>query len=379
MSIENDDNTQQIDSQQQQNDTSTNDGAGAWLDKQIEGFDNDTSLDRPGKTVTDQTQIDKSATEQIKEDNKKPAGEEGNAQQRGRIPDKTQQIQPNAPQTRKYGEHFQTNQRGDIVDSNGTVVAKSGYERSVFAKLFPLIERNEREASTLRTQVEAYTNANTLAKTAGLNIDEHSAALNLMVQWKKSPLETLKTMLQIAQQRGINTDEIVSGGGGFNQAAMSSAMEQLLDARLSKFDFLFKDREAQQQQEAVTEQVGQRYQTFIQQFPDAQVHEDSIANVMNDKNVNEREAYFILHAFAAQNGLDWNHSLVPQVQALQAKNSQTQRPSGDGNNRPLPNMGGRGANRGSVPANERGYANADDSWDSIVAETFAQHGRQQSQ
>ncbi len=223
----------------------------------------------------------------------------------------------------------------------------------------------------LRSRVESYENANTLAKKEGLSLDEHGAALQMFVQFKKDPVKTLQTLLTHAEQSGRDISAIRQSTGP-SMADFRSTLEEVVDARLKRFDFITEQQERQREQASLAEEVQTQYAEFIEQFPDARVHEAAIANVMRDKGVNEREAYYAIRAFAAERGLDWKQPLAEQLVAQE----QRRNPSGDGKNRQkLPPMGGRGRIESNhVAAGSREQANANDSWDKIGQEVMRDLG-----
>ena len=372
--MQQDDNQQQDNTQQQQEPLKGNDAA--W-DSQLEEFMKETDRDDRGKAAADKKQGEEDAKNgNANADKKLPAkgaGESDDTQQQRQGDAQDQQVRPSASQTKQYGNLFRTNARGDIVDARGSVVAPSGGARAIFHKLWPHIDHYEQRASAAETRLQNYEAANKIAKDAGLTIEDQSAALTFMTQWKKSPKETIKTMLQLAQNGGIDVTDIVQGGGGLTAAAVKDMVAELLDTRLTRFDPLVSNLQQQQQENELNDVAKQRYDEFIEQFPDARTHEDSIANVMRDKGVDSREAYYLVRLFATQNGLDWSKPLAPQAVAMQQK--QNKRPSGGGVDRDLPDMRGRGGNANdTVKANSRGFADVDDSYDSIAREVFAEHG-----
>ncbi|HWI67497.1 MAG TPA: hypothetical protein VNS88_03825 [Nitrospiraceae bacterium] len=271
---------------------------------------------------------------------------------------------------RQYGRLFLADQRGDIYDAQGQLITKQGYGRTVFHKLYPYIEATTTENASLRQRVEAYENANAVAKQNGLTIDDHSAAMQLMVNWKKNPSETINTLLRVAQDRGIDVSAI--RGGGFDPAALSSQLDQLMEKKLERFAPFIQQEQQRAHDAELNDRVATEYNTFMQEFPDATPHQDSIANVMRDHNMTPREAYFAVRALAAQQQLDWTQPLAPQMIARQSGNGQ--QPPGPGNGRALPNMNGRGNGSDTVEAGSRNVPSAEESWDSILRRTFKQHG-----
>jgi hypothetical protein len=383
----NDDTLQQDDNSQQQ-DTQNNDTqdvgkqqeqASSWLDKQLGEFQENTDDER-GKAAADKNKKGAQETDEQRDTRiaKERGGKQNEQQRDGRGTQQDNRVQQTTSQTpRQFGSHFRTNQRGDVVDVNGAVIAKSGGERAVFHKLWPMMDRAYTEAATNAQKIKTYEEANALAKTAGLNINEQAAGMSFMVQWKKDPKAAIKTMLSLAQEGAIDVSDIVQGGGGFNQSAVMEAINGLLEQKLAAFAPILQQYANQEQEQVIQGEVQQQYAEFIERFPDAKTHEDSIANVMRDKDVDHQTAYFITRTWAAENGLDWSKPLAPQALALQQKNGQQQqRPSGGGNNRQMPNMrNGRQQSNVDTDTKKTVFADPNDSWEQIARQTLAEHGR----
>lgn len=298
--------------------------------------------------------------------------QDDNTQRRGQGDAENQNVRQTRTSERQYGTQFRANAQGHIVDHTGAIVAHQGSQRAVFHKLWPMIDAATRERDAFRTRIETYENANKLAKEAGLALDEQGAALQLFVAWKKDPVKTLNTLLTMAEQGGKDVTSIRQGGG-LSVSDVRAAVQEIVAEQIKPFSGLLTDREAAARNQEIADEVETEYTAFIEQFPDARVHEESIANVMRDKQLNHREAYFAVRAFAAERGLDWTKPLAPQL----AGNQQAQSPSGAGNNRQrqLPNMGGRGNVEGAhIKEGALKQADANESWDSIARRAFANAG-----
>lgn len=277
---------------------------------------------------------------------------------------------------RKFGEQFYSDAQGNIFDARGGLIAKQGGQRAIFHRLYPTIEAQERELAGLRQTVKNYTDANEIAKRENLTLDEHGAALQMFASYKKDPIKTLQTLLTLAEQGGRDISSIRQGQG-VGVADIRSAVQEIVQEAIKPFSFLTEQQRERQEQQADYDAVTTEYNAFLEDFPDARLHEGAIAAVMRDKHVNHREAYFAVRAFAAENGLDWKKSLPEQIEARVAQ-QQGRRPSGDGNNRrPLPHMNGRNRNDNAhVEDGAMDQANASDSWDAIARRAMAKHGIQ---
>lgn len=296
-------------------------------------------------------------------------GEQQQPQQGGQGDGTTRTVQQIPQAARQFGRMFLADGKGDIYDSQGTLITKQGYGRTVFHKLYPYIEGAVSENAQLKQRLESYENANAIAKQNGLTLDDHSAAMQLMVQWKKNPLETLNTLLKVAQDRGIDVSAI--RGGGVDVSALQSSLDELMEKKLARFAPFVQQQEQQARDAELNEVVIGEYNTFMQEFPDAAPHQGAIARVMRDQNMTHREAYFAVRAFAAHHQLDWNQSLEQQLDARTKQSGNGQQP---GNGRALPPMNGRTGMSDTVAAGSRDAGSGDESWDSIARRTFRAHG-----
>lgn len=296
--------------------------------------------------------------------------EKGEAQPpagRRQVDGQTEDVRQVPAAKRQYGSLFYADQRGDIYNAQGQLVAKQGYGRTVFHQMYPYVEALATENAAFKTRIESYERGNEIAKQNGLTLDDYGAAMQLMVAWKKDKVGTLKTLLNIAQEGGSDVSSL-QGGGGYNPAALRATMEELLDARFGKFQPLLDNIEQSKAAQEENEAVMTQYTAFMEEFPDAEPHQGALARVMRDHNYTPREAYFALRSVAAAQGLDWTQDLQPQ---LAAKTN----PPGSGTDRALPHMRGSRNDAGTASSSRsNGAGTGEESWDHILRQTFDQHG-----
>jgi len=320
-----------------------------------------------GKT-TDSTQQDGAKQQVDPKTGKAPVAGDGQSTT------ENQTVQPTRTSARKFGNLFQSDTNGNIYDANGALIARQGGQRAIFHRLWPTIEAQSRELGGLRSRIENYESANALAKKEGLTLDEHGAALQMFVQWKRDPVKTMNTLLTLAEQAGKDVSSIRQAQG-LSAADLRSTVQEIVGEAIKPFSFLTEQQRVNQEEQQLHDEVTNEYNAFMEDFPDARVHEDSIANVMRDKGLSHRESYFAVRAFAAERGLDWTKPLAPQ---LAGNGQQRNGPSGVGNNRrPLPSMNGRNRSETThVAEGVNDQANAEDSWDLIARRAMAKHGIQ---
>ena len=192
----------------------------------------------------------------------------------------------------------------DLVDKDGNIVATGGKERRFYETAQRERSRADglaREVETLKTQVEAVNNAGTLGTQYALTPEELTTGAQIIAAYKKNPVETIQYMLTQAQAQGHNVEAI--SGGGVDMAAF----QQLLDTKLQP---LLAEQTQRVDTQAANDKALEIYNNFNTQYPDAAIHENSLARLLNQEpNLSPEAAYFKLQAYYAQRGLDWTKSL----------------------------------------------------------------------
>ena len=229
------------------------------------------------------------------------------------------------------GEPQQQQTRGpqDLVDREGNVIAKGGKERRFYEQLQTSKQQSaalNQQVQQLQAQLEAINNAGTLGTQYDLSPEELTTGAQLVKSFKDDPVNTVKYLLTQAQAAGHNIEDIGAGG------ADMSAIKQMITEAISPLA-------TEQQQRVEAEQNRQEavkvYQGFMAKFPDANVHEDSLARLLeSDKSLTPEAAYFKLKSFFLERNLDWNTPLEAHAQQEQQRqqapevNTQQSLPSG---------------------------------------------------
>lgn len=373
MANENDDienQNENLENQQQENNTpdrgnmsQTESEIDNALDSFFKASENDT-----GKTSQGKTQEQGTAQQQAKPNTQQ--SQPNNQQQQTRPNEQgTRENQQNeqVPQTaRQFGNLFRSDARGNIYDAKGALIAPAGAGHKQFRRLYPYIERAETEAAAYKNKVENYERATAAAKEAGLSLDEQSASLSLMVAYKKDPKTAIKFLLQQAQERGIDTSDIVQGGSGIDATTLRTVLKEMFAESLQPFQPILEQTQQQRQMQELQQEAVQVYTEFFENKPDAAIHKGALASVMEAGGFDLQTAYYELKTDALSRGLDWTKPLAPQYAALRSKAGQNQQPNGGGKDQILPDMNGRTGNNSHVDHGSRGVAQADDSWASII-------------
>jgi hypothetical protein len=259
-------------------------------------------------------------------------------------------------------------QAGNVVDARGNIVAPAGRGRRLDEqnrRYRGLLDAKERELQQFKAQVSEANFLNGAPAKLGLNNDETAAALDMMALFKNNPSQLVQIVLAEAQAKGVDLNKLLGSNIG---AVQTDAIKKLLDERLAPLDKINKERA---ENERVTSAVQTRYNTFLSKYPDADPHQDAIANLMRTQGLHETEAYFRVREFALRNGLDFNSPLGPQLaQVMQRGQPQQQTAS-----RRRPIVNGRAPSNGMTERKTE-VSSPDRSYASIIDEALAESGYQ---
>jgi hypothetical protein len=217
----------------------------------------------------------------------------------------------------------------DLVGRDGNVIASGGRER----RFYEAAQRGKQQVDNLtkeldgaRTRLQAFEDAGSVGNQYSLTPDEVTTGAQLMASYKQDPVETIKYLLTQAQSSGHNIDSVGSSSD-------MSAMKQMLDDAMRPFT---DQRQADLDTQENNDRAHQVYNEFITKYPDASVHEDTIAQLLNeDTSLSPDAAYFKLQSYYSSKGLDWTKSLTMLQQEADARASvpqNTQQQMPDGNN-----------------------------------------------
>jgi hypothetical protein len=350
------------------------------LDKALDAFVTETgnaTQDNRGTTTEDQAQ-DQDTTQPRQQRGQQQPQQRGRTEQQDS--DAGRQDAGGAPQRgavqqtpRQFGTMFKSDQTGAIYDANGQRIADPGMGRRIFERVFNRYQSMETEHAALKQRLEAYTNADTAARDAGLSIEERAAGLRLMSAWKTDKLRTLNFLLTQASEAGIDVSSIRQGGGGLDLPTMKTTMQALIQEALAPFQPFVQNQQQERELQEARDAASSALSEFYEEFPDAPTHAGAIAAIMDAKGWDVRASYFALKAHAVQNGWDFSKPLQPQAQATMQNGTRRAAPTSGGNSR-LPPMTGRAGGGSTVEAGSRAPANADASWDSIIGDVAKEHG-----
>jgi hypothetical protein len=289
-----------------------------------------------------------------------PDGGSGSERQQ---PDPNQQRQADDAQVRY-------DQAGNVIDARGNVIAPAGRGRRLDEqnrRYRGLLEAKEKELHQAQVAMAEAKYLNGAPSQLGLNADETAAALDMMALFKSNPSQLVQIVLAEASSKGVDLNKLLGSNIGTVQ---TDAIKKMLDERFAPLDKMSKER-AQEAQ--LNQAVQTRYNTFLTKYPDADPHQDAIANLMRTQGLHETEAYFRVREFALRNGLNFDQPLGPQLAAIMQQGGQQPRQQAS---RRRPIVNGRGPSNGQMTERRTEVASPDRSYASIVEEALAEAGYQ---
>lgn len=284
-----------------------------------------------------------------------------------------QSVNP-AHTPRAYGKAFKWDTQGNVVlASTGEIIAPIGAARKSFERMLPIISAAQTEADKYKGMYESAASANAIAAKLSLAPEEYAIGARIMATFKADPKKAIAFMIGEAQNNGVDVSDLGVGGGGLSVEQIRAAVKEIVEEQIKPFSFIAQDRESQLQGQEATNEATNVVNDFLEATPDAEIHMDAIAKVMNARpgQVSISEAYWILNAHAHKNGLDWTKPLGPQIAAKLGKTPNNEQPANGG--RRLPNLNGR-QNNGAIVERKQTVMAGDASSTDIVKEAMREAG-----
>lgn len=330
-----------------------------------------TSQQSSNDTVTQEPQqVDQSTGNEVGES----STVDGTGQQQSGEPAKPAPADDKGQQQQA---RMKSDKDGNLVDADGNIVAKAGAERRQYERVqaqASYIQQLETEMRQFRERDAMAGVLNDAPTKLGLNMQETEMGLQAIASFKKDPVATARWMLQETLRLGYNLNQIVGedAQGQLNSGSLDlQAVKSMINEAVSP---MLQDRNAQQQQEQTLAAAKREYDAFIAKYEHASVHEDVLATMLQeDASLTPQEAYWQLREFAAKHQFDFSKPLRDQAVSRQQRAPQQQ----NGNatpkaqsTMPMPNGGAPVSNA----APQSAFADPDDAWDSIVADSLREAG-----
>ena len=277
-------------------------------------------------------------------------------------------------QPRTYPKAYASDAQGNvIIKATGEVIATAGAGRKAFERMLPLIGNATSEAEKYRGLYEAAEKSNVVAANLKLSPDEYSVGARIIAAYKSDPKKAIAFLISEAQNSGVDMSDLGVSGGGISVDTIRTTVKDIIAESLKPFEFITADRQQQEQDREATLEATHATNDFLATYPDAEIHGDSIAKIMNSKpgEIDIEKAYWILSAHAAKNGLDWTKPLAPQIQAKLGQTPNNTQPANTG--RRLPELNGRPHNDSVIERTPRVMGGMSSSSD-IVKEAMREAG-----
>lgn len=251
----------------------------------------------------------------------------------------------------------------DLVDGQGNVIAKAGAERRHYENLQRTrteLDSIKKENATLKAQNEAFNQVNTIGKELGISNEEVISGARIIAAYKTDPVGTLEHMLTQAKAAGYNVDAL--SGGQVDMAAMQQIINQAMSPITEQAE---QTRIAKENEE----QALQEYNSFMGRFPDAAVHQDTLARLLKEQpDLSLDAAYYKLQSFYNARGFDWTKPLS-QIEQEQQAQTQAQEQT-----RPVPPSGSGGLNNADLTDATLPTMGANVQFDDIIRESMKEAG-----
>ena len=295
------------------------------------------------------------------------------------VPGRVPAVDPNNPlNLKRVGAQF-ADGKGNIVDKDGKVLAKAGGEARLWqeaSRANAQVRNLTRERDNLMRERERNTavleNARKIAEMPqrlGVTKEDFNEGITLMGRWKADPVGVAREIVARTLTFGYNVTDILGKNAG--DALEMKAITQLVNQTTAPMRQQQEHAAAQQQNMARAEE---QYTAFVAKYPDAELHAEAIANLMNNSKVNAEVAYYQVKSFALENGLDFTQPLGPQIAARRA-GQQAPEPHGQQQRiqrAPMHVASGRGSE--AQLTNQQEQANAGDDWGDILSSVLRKGG-----
>lgn len=364
-----------------------NNNAAEDIDEKILGKIPGLEDDTPDET-NESDQGDEGVEEEEQEEDNTGPDDEGDSEdstdqspaptnKQAQQPQQEQFADPNKP-TGQLG----VDRKGNLVNQQGQIVARAGSERRLFEKsarletqLTATKKLNEKATQDLQRavqEVQGMRQVYGLGESLRMTTQEAMLGLRMVDMYKKDPSEFFKYVLTQVTAAGHDVSKLLPEAGA--AAVSPEGIQKLIQRELQQaLGPVRETREADARQQKIDADIEIEYNQFVERFPDAPIHEDVIARlIQDDTNLTLDAAYYRLQAFAYKNGLDFSLPLKPQIEA-RSKSGNTQRnappPQQRTQQRPMPGA------RGAAPVvNNQPRFSADSSFDDIINSSLREHG-----
>lgn len=307
---------------------------------------------------TDVAENEENQSQETDEPAEEQPADEPPARQAARSGKDNKQQRGNRDQVQRWlnaRRHTDYNYDGDgsVVDSQGKVLFPVG---SPARDLFAALKNEQFERSRViqqgqqlfaqynqqKQQLDAYTSAFKAATDSGLKPEDQATAMQIMVSYRKDPVQTIRKMLTDFEVDGGDLSDIFEDVPKLQRDAAEARLRALAD----RIEAPAKAEQAQAaEKQEMMASLNQEVQTFFGENPEAEIHADTLAYIIDsgakqNQRITLTQAWVRLMRFCNAKGLSLNQSLRDQLQ--DSPQQQQQKPA----SRPMP---GRGRSNGLSP------------------------------
>lgn len=218
---------------------------------------------------------------------------------------------------------------GNILDENGNIIAGSRRERELFfaanraraaaTKLNESVARLEGENRALQRYAD-------LPRKLGIDMAMAEEALQFRAQIESDPINAVRQIVARVLANGYTMNQLF--GEDAPAAINAEIIKRTLDDRLKPIQDRY-ESEAREQQ--IADAAQRDLDDFLDKFPDAELHGELIAQIVQEHGISPTDAYYELKVGAARRGLDFTKPLREQVVT-----QRSQRPDASSQQRPTP-------------------------------------------
>ena len=276
-----------------------------------------TGVANPG-----QVPLNQSSDDEGMDDFDNLVGRMGGEDDAGSTPEPRQPTEPKPGQGQQSNQSRQDNaqrqqppvrgQQGPAttVDPQIALHRLNQYETTLIPQYQRKLQESEQQLAQLRQTNEGVRQYTELMTQYGLKPEEAQIGLQMAAAYRRAPAEFLKSLINTTRANGVDLSSL-----GVQAGLDPNALNVVLDQKLKPIIDWF--NQSQQQSEAEA-QAERDLQQFFTQYPDAHVHQDEIAILMDNMNLDNVNAYYQLKMWAMQNQYDWSQPLTPQINARRA-------------------------------------------------------------
>lgn len=204
---------------------------------------------------------------------------------------------PVAQDNQEQSFKIKSDQKGNLIDANGKIIARAGSERRLYeakekvTKEYQRLQKDYAENQNLMADATQFINQlksqldfvknNSLQGQHQINDQEATEAFKVynMLKNDQTALEGAKYVLTKLAERGINIQSLGAGSGAIDPAVLSQSITSQINQQLQPITERFTK---QTQEEASRAEAQQYVEGFFRANPDATPHRQTLTAMLKD-------------------------------------------------------------------------------------------------